>query len=96
MVSSIAKLLTVTLPLGFMLAGNAQADMIVLPSAFVAVANALQSRAVGAGKYSVPLLRVEAQVLGQRCVTRIGTCAIEPQPVGSPCSCGAVKGVTSQ
>lgn len=96
MVSSIAKLLTVTLPLGFALAGTAQADAIVVPSVYVASANMLQSRPLGTGGYAAPLLRIQAQVLGQRCVTRIGTCAIEPQPVGSPCSCGAVEGVTSQ
>lgn len=96
MVSSIAKLLVVALPLGLTLAGTARADAIVVPSVYIAGANMLQSRALGTGSYSAPVLRIQAQVLGQRCVTRIGTCAIEPQPVGSPCSCGAVEGVTSQ
>ena len=36
------------------------------------------------------------QVYGQRCVTQVGWCPIDPQPVGSPCRCGDVEGTTLQ
>ena len=36
------------------------------------------------------------QVYGQRCVTQVGWCPINPQPVGSPCRCGDVTGTTLQ
>jgi len=41
-------------------------------------------------------IRIAAPVYGERCVTRIGTCQILPQPVGSPCRCGDVTGTTLQ
>ncbi|MEM7303241.1 MAG: hypothetical protein AAF468_19340 [Pseudomonadota bacterium] len=33
---------------------------------------------------------------GSRCVTNRGWCPIQPQPVGSPCYCGELKGSTQQ
>jgi len=39
---------------------------------------------------------VQSVVFGQRCVTRVGSCAIAPQPVGSPCQCGSANGTTYQ
>lgn len=41
-------------------------------------------------------LKTKTPVYGERCVTEIGSCQINPQPVGSPCQCGKTPGVTLQ
>lgn len=52
-------------------------------------------RANGASPLFGSVLQVQ-QAYGQRCVTSVGWCPIDPQPVGSPCRCGDVEGTTLQ
>lgn len=42
------------------------------------------------------IIKTASPVYGERCVTKIGSCTILPQPVGSPCQCGKIKGTTLQ
>jgi hypothetical protein len=66
---------------------------------------ALQSASLQSGRLVVGdlahraparILETKSLVFGQRCVTKYGTCAIAPQPVGSPCTCGTAEGKTFQ
>ena len=49
-----------------------------------------------AAKSAPGFFHAAAPVYGERCVTEIGFCEILPQPVGSPCMCGDVTGITLQ
>ena len=49
----------------------------------------------GPGRAGAFVFKVE-QVMGQRCVTRVGWCPVDPQPVGTECRCGNVEGTPLQ
>ena len=63
---------------------------------YIAVPISGSIRAFSRSSASVPNVLTQGPVFGARCVTNIGWCPISPQPVGAPCTCGNVNGITMQ